>query len=297
MQRVLGLTKARFSFLLRRLPLDFGDAKAAPGKGKSTRFEALRRCTSRRNSGGGFISAIFIAVASFRRRWRDAAFVVSASLAMTWLRRRACYRRRHLHDAPARQGESRPSAAVPCQRRSLKLRASTCRRNALSQRLGMSRHSRDSWSRYMRTKALRWIVTTWRPALLLGLVVCLALVNSGRAADEPDLIFRRSTVFKLLTPNDKLATYGLDDPDVEGVACHFTVPERGGIKGWLESPRRCRTFRLPAGKSGRSGSNRNSPRARTCFVAGGRCFSRKCRSCAAATLSVTSSSIWFIPIA
>src|SRR6476619_1751560 len=53
------------------------------------------------------------------------------------------------------------------------------------------------------------------------------------AADEPDLIFRRSTVFKWLTPNDKLATYGLDDPDVDGVACHFTVPERGGIKGWL----------------------------------------------------------------
>jgi CreA protein len=54
-----------------------------------------------------------------------------------------------------------------------------------------------------------------------------------QAADEPDLIFKRSTVFKLLTPNDKLATYGLDDPQVEGVACHFTVPERGGLKGWL----------------------------------------------------------------
>jgi len=53
------------------------------------------------------------------------------------------------------------------------------------------------------------------------------------AADEPDLIFRRSTVFKLLSPDDKLATYGVDDPDVEGVACHFTVPEKGGYKGWL----------------------------------------------------------------
>jgi CreA protein len=53
------------------------------------------------------------------------------------------------------------------------------------------------------------------------------------AADEPDLIFRRSTVFKLLSPNDKLATYGVDDPEVDGVACHFTVPERGGYTGWL----------------------------------------------------------------
>ena len=53
------------------------------------------------------------------------------------------------------------------------------------------------------------------------------------AADEPDLVFRRSTVFKWLSPNDKLATYGVDDPEVEGVACHFTIPEKGGFKGWL----------------------------------------------------------------
>jgi CreA protein len=60
-----------------------------------------------------------------------------------------------------------------------------------------------------------------------------ALVSDANSADEPDLIFRRSTVFKWLTPNDKLATYGLDDPEVDGVACHFTVPERGGFKGWV----------------------------------------------------------------
>ena len=66
-------------------------------------------------------------------------------------------------------------------------------------------------------------------------IVAIAVLAGPRAhaADEPDLIFRRSTVFKLLSPNDKLATYGVDDPEVEGVACHFTVPEKGGIKGWL----------------------------------------------------------------
>lgn len=58
-------------------------------------------------------------------------------------------------------------------------------------------------------------------------------VSLALAADEPDLIFRRSTVFKLLSPNDKLATYGVDDPEVDGVACHFTVPEKGGYTGWL----------------------------------------------------------------
>jgi CreA protein len=55
----------------------------------------------------------------------------------------------------------------------------------------------------------------------------------ARAAEEPDLIFRKSTVFRLASPNDKLATYAVDDPIVEGVACHFTAPEKGGWKGWL----------------------------------------------------------------
>ncbi|WP_051048814.1 CreA family protein [Rhodopseudomonas sp. B29] len=69
-------------------------------------------------------------------------------------------------------------------------------------------------------------------AALAGLALVLAC-GSVMAADEPDLIFRRSTVFKWLSPNDKLAVYGLDDPEVQGVACHFTVPEKGGFKGWL----------------------------------------------------------------
>ena len=69
-------------------------------------------------------------------------------------------------------------------------------------------------------------------AFLAASFVVLSAVPSF-AAEQPDLIFKRSTVFKWLTPNDKLATYGLDDPDVEGVACHFTVPERGGMKGGL----------------------------------------------------------------
>jgi CreA protein len=70
-------------------------------------------------------------------------------------------------------------------------------------------------------------------ALGVALAAPFALTMPVRSADEPDLIFRRSTVFKWLTPNDKLATYGLDDPEVDGVACHFTVPEKGGLKGWI----------------------------------------------------------------
>ena len=69
-------------------------------------------------------------------------------------------------------------------------------------------------------------------ACILTFLVALSVVPTW-AAEQPDLIFKRSTVFKWLTPNDKLATYGIDDPGVEGVACHFTVPERGGVKGWI----------------------------------------------------------------
>ena len=70
--------------------------------------------------------------------------------------------------------------------------------------------------------------------LIASLFLAAALAGSAQAAgDEPDLIFRKSTVFKLLTPNDKLATYAIDDPEVEGVACHYTVPEKGGISGAL----------------------------------------------------------------
>jgi CreA protein len=68
--------------------------------------------------------------------------------------------------------------------------------------------------------------------IMLALAAVTALFAvSPVLADEPDLIFKKSTVWKFLTPDDKLATYGIDDPDVEGVACHFTVPEKGGLKG------------------------------------------------------------------
>jgi CreA protein len=72
-----------------------------------------------------------------------------------------------------------------------------------------------------------------RNLTLALLAVLLWSVAPAYAADEPDLIFRRSTVFKWVSPNDKLATYGVDDPEVDGVACHFTIPEKGGFTGWL----------------------------------------------------------------
>jgi CreA protein len=85
----------------------------------------------------------------------------------------------------------------------------------------------------MTRKAPKLCDARWRFPALLVLALALWPGAQAAAADEPDLIFRRSTVFKWVSPNDKLATYGLDDPEVEGVACHFTVPEKGGFKGWI----------------------------------------------------------------
>ena len=70
-------------------------------------------------------------------------------------------------------------------------------------------------------------------AAALGASLLLQGVGAALAADEPDLIFKKSTVWKFLTPDHKLATYAIDDPIVDGVSCHFTVPEKGGVSGWL----------------------------------------------------------------
>ena len=84
------------------------------------------------------------------------------------------------------------------------------------------------------TFALRRLAAGQRGIITLAAFALAIMAGSVvHAADEPDLIFRRSPVFKWVSPNDKLATYAVDDPEVEGVACHFTVPEKGGFKGWL----------------------------------------------------------------
>ena len=42
-----------------------------------------------------------------------------------------------------------------------------------------------------------------------------------------------STRFHLLGPNDKIVVDGFDDPKVEGVACHLSRAQTGGLKGGL----------------------------------------------------------------
>lgn len=64
----------------------------------------------------------------------------------------------------------------------------------------------------------------------IGFAAMVTAAPAG-AQEGPDLIFRKSTDFKLLTPNDKLATYVVDDPLIDGVACTYTAHEKGGVAG------------------------------------------------------------------
>ena len=68
--------------------------------------------------------------------------------------------------------------------------------------------------------------------VIAAAVLTCGLVSAA-AAEDPDLIFKKTTVWKFLSPDHKLGTYAIDDPDVEGVTCYFTVPEKGGWVGWL----------------------------------------------------------------
>ena len=70
---------------------------------------------------------------------------------------------------------------------------------------------------------------------LIGMaaIAGLGIAAGPAAAQDPDAIFKKSTVWRPLTPDDKIAIYGIDDPMVDGVACHYAQPERGGISGTL----------------------------------------------------------------
>ena len=73
---------------------------------------------------------------------------------------------------------------------------------------------------------------------LLFRTIAAVLVLMGFAgpalaqSDEPQMIFERTTVWRMLSPDATLATFVIDDPSVQGVACYFTVPKVGGWSGW-----------------------------------------------------------------
>jgi len=70
-------------------------------------------------------------------------------------------------------------------------------------------------------------------------MVALALIAAGSFGwwffSRPDrgTTGSVSTNFRWLGPNDKIVVDGFDDPKVQGVACHISRAETGGVKGAL----------------------------------------------------------------
>ena len=73
-------------------------------------------------------------------------------------------------------------------------------------------------------------------SLILGAGVLLVVVLFGLwIFDRPErgTTGSVSTRFRLLGPNDKIVVDGFNDPKVEGVACHISRAQTGGLKGGL----------------------------------------------------------------
>ncbi len=65
-------------------------------------------------------------------------------------------------------------------------------------------------------------------ALLLVLAGAAWWLFGGQKRGEIGTV---STNFRWLGPNDRIAVDAFDDPKIEGVACHISRPERGGVGG------------------------------------------------------------------
>ena len=67
-------------------------------------------------------------------------------------------------------------------------------------------------------------------AMSLLAVIALFFVMASAGAQQ---IGEVSTVFKLLSPNDKIVVDAYDDPKVGGVTCYVSRAKTGGYKGAL----------------------------------------------------------------
>ena len=72
--------------------------------------------------------------------------------------------------------------------------------------------------------------------MIIGAGILLAIVLFGwwfLSRPERGTTGSISTHFRWLGPNDKIVVDGFDDPKVQGVACHISRAQTGGIKGGM----------------------------------------------------------------
>ena len=73
-----------------------------------------------------------------------------------------------------------------------------------------------------------------RLGLMLGALVLLLMLGFGLwllTRPERGGTGEVSTRFRWMGPNDKIVVDGFDDPKVQGVACHISRAQTGGVKG------------------------------------------------------------------
>lgn len=67
--------------------------------------------------------------------------------------------------------------------------------------------------------------------VMMAILTVLTLISPAMA--EQWKIGDVSTVYRMVGSNDKLNVLGIDDPKVDGIVCHWSRPEKGGISGSL----------------------------------------------------------------
>jgi CreA protein len=73
-----------------------------------------------------------------------------------------------------------------------------------------------------------------RVAIIIGAAILLVILLFGGwffSRPERGTTGSISTHFRWLGPNDKIVVDGFDDPKVQGVACHISRAQTGGMKG------------------------------------------------------------------
>lgn len=75
-----------------------------------------------------------------------------------------------------------------------------------------------------------------KAAMVVGAAILLIILLFGWwlwSRPERGTTGSVSTQFRWLGPNDKIVVDGFDDPKVQGVACHISRAQTGGVKGAL----------------------------------------------------------------
>ena len=134
-----------------------------------------------------------------------------------------------------------------------------------------------------------------RLGLILGTAVVLVVILFSVwiiSRPERGTTGAVSTKFRLLGPNDKIVIDGFDDPKVDGVACHISRAQTGGMKGAFGVAEDTSDASIACRQVGPIKIKGEIKDGEQVFDERRSVLSRRCRSCASSTSSATCWSMW-----